>query len=164
MRKTIFRVVAGAIFLAILAAVCLVGTSLSPYRLGIVQTGSMTPALPSRSLIVIKVHDFRVGEPIAFHQHNQVITHRLIGVNADGTLSTKGDANASADSWNLNKADVIGGVRGSVPELGFWFAYFQNPWGIGSLVFSLLSVWLLWPLVRKSSSDTDDDASLVQAS
>lgn len=121
-----------------------------PYRVFVVQTGSMTPLYPSESAVLVKVRDPHFGEPISFYQHNTVITHRWVGTNADGTLITKGDANETVDPSSLNKADVIGGVVGVVPKLGYWIMYFKNPFGIGSVLCAGCAIWLLWPLLRNN--------------
>lgn len=146
MIKKVLYVVGALAILALL--------TLLPARVFVVQTGSMSPLYPSESAVLVDVNEFQLGQPIAFHQHNTVITHRWVGTNADGTLQTKGDANETIDPSSVNKADVIGGVIESVPKLGYWIMYFKNPFGIASLVCLGCAFWILWPLVC-----TPDDAT-----
>ncbi len=156
MKKIVLTIVTIVLALILLVPACLVGLGVTPYQLGFVQTGSMSPALPSETAVLIKKHDPILGEPIVFRQHNEVIVHRWIGMNADGTLKTKGDANTSADTWNLNKADVIGGVVWSMPKLGYWIKYFQSPLLLGVLPFVAMCCFMLLCPISSEPSDQDD--------
>ncbi len=155
MKKVVLSITGSLVLLAVLVAVCLTATPWSPYRIGVVKTGSMSPTLPPASMIVVQVHDMHPGEPIMFRLHNEFITHRWVGTNQDGTLKTKGDANASADVSGPTKANVVGQVVGSVNGLGFWLIYLQNPLGIGSLLFGLLVVYFIWSIFQELSRDDD---------
>jgi signal peptidase len=164
MKEITGRIITAVILLLGLSAVVLVGTPWSPYELGVVRTGSMSPALPSRSLIVVKVDAPQLHEPIVFQQYDGLTTHRWVGTNTDGTLRTKGDANDSDDTRGIQKADVVGGVVASVPQLGFWIIYLGSPYGIGSVLFGMISIWLLWSLIGRPSEKSEDQKnSLVPA-
>lgn len=153
----------GTFVLLILLPAYLETNNVLPYRVFVVQTGSMSPTYPSESAVFVKVHEPQPGKPISYYQHNTVITHRWVGTNADGTLQTKGDANETVDPSSLNKADVIGGVVGGVAKLGYWIMYFKNPFGIASIVCLSISVWLLWPFLRKQEGDSAEGSSVQAA-
>lgn len=158
MKKKVLLVFGAVVALALLMLLpaYLETSSVLPYRIFVVQTGSMSPLYPAESAVFVKVHDPQLGEPISFYQHNTVITHRWVGINADGTLQTKGDANETIDTSSLNKADIIGGVVGGVPKLGYWIMYFKNPFGIASIICFGCAIWLLWPLLQNTETATEE--------
>jgi len=130
-----------AVLALIVAPVTLIATGVLPYRAYVVQTGSMIPTIPPESLVVVQVGDYSVGQVITFVRDGAVVTHRLMAVNADGSLVTRGDANEADDASAVQPSEVIGGVVASPPKLGFWVVYFQNPLTLGSLVLCVLSFW-----------------------
>lgn len=110
-----------------LLVVCsLVVWSLAPLAWGwtpsVVTTGSMMPTVkpgdvivvdpstaPRRgSVILVKDPDVPAGQ----------VAHRVVAVNADGTFTTKGDANPTQDSMRRNASDVVGVARLLVPNAG----------------------------------------------
>lgn len=147
MKKIVSWTVFALVVLSLLVPATLFATRVIPYGVYVVHTGSMKPTMPLASAVIVRDDQPKLNEPIAFYQHNEVITHRWIGTNSDGTLITKGDANETADPWRLNKSDVIGGVTAIVPQLGFWITYVKNPATLGALLFLVTDVWLLWPLI-----------------
>jgi signal peptidase len=148
------------VVLGLLVPAILFVTRVIPYGVYVVHTGSMRPTMPPASAVFVRYDQPKLNESITFYQHNEVITHRWIGTNEDGTLITKGDANEKADPWRLNKSDVIGGVTATVPQLGFWILYVKNPATIGALLFTVIDIWLLWPLIMGKS---EDELNSVQA-
>lgn len=105
---------ANLMMLAVLALVA-VSLSSSPLRVFYVASGSMEPAMPTGSLIVVKTNPARLPEPgdiITFEQENIFITHRITGIGHDDTIYfiTKGDANASQDREPVRMDQVTGKV------------------------------------------------------
>ena len=142
MIKALLRTILVIGIIVIVLVTGFAGTSLSPYRMAVVQTGSMSPTLPSKSLLLIQKGRYDQGQPVAFYHHGEIMTHRWVSTNSNGSIATKGDANTSVDPWDTPRSEVIGGVVYSIPELGFWLIYLQNPFGIGSLMLSALCLWL----------------------
>ena len=64
----------------------------------------------------------RPGELVAFRPPGQhaVFTHRVAAVEADGSFTTKGDAESSPDPWVVAPSDVVGGVAFTLFGLGWW--------------------------------------------
>lgn len=114
--------------------------------------------MPLASAVIVRVDEPKQGQPISFYQHNEVITHRWIGTNKDGTLQTKGDANAKADPWELDRSEVIGGVTAVVPQLGYWILYLRNPatWGAG--ICLVIVFWAFSPLLASSESEKSEES------
>jgi signal peptidase len=120
------------------------------YRAYVVHTGSMMPTLNPGDLIIDKRPGGQVkpGEVITFRhsaQTTDVVTHRVTDVSAQG-IHTKGDANGSADVWDIRPDQVRGRVVGNVPYLGYLLVYLRQPTGSASLLAALAGVFALWGL------------------
>ncbi|MEO7007088.1 MAG: S24/S26 family peptidase [Terrimesophilobacter sp.] len=127
-----------------LSAFAVAATGMLPYRVYVVHTGSMTPAIPSKSAVVVLKGEYHIGEPVSFYEHGTVITHRLVGINPNGTIDTKGDANKTVDPWHVATSAIIGEVVAAPAELGYWLMYVKNPIGLASMFLCLLACWQIW--------------------
>jgi signal peptidase len=73
-----------------------------------VYTGSMEPAIPVGSVVVIKPANpetLKVGDIICFKteaESPKTVTHRIIGITSQGFI-TKGDANEDPDQWIVKR-------------------------------------------------------------
>ena len=134
---------------AVLTPVALVATGALPYRAYVVRTGSMSPTILPASVVLVEADQYEVGQVIAFRRADDRTTHRLVAINDDGTLTTKGDANDTIDPFTVPAADVIGGVIAFVPRLGYLVVYLQNPLALGSLIMCVLSLWYVGSSVEK---------------
>ena len=93
-----------------------------------ILTGSMTPAYPPGTLVVVKPVDpaeVRVGDVITYQLESgkpTLVTHRVIelGLRADGERQwvTQGDANVVADEKPVRAVQLRGRVWYHVPYLG----------------------------------------------
>jgi signal peptidase I len=132
-----------------------VSTGVVPYKVYVVHTGSMMPTIPSRSAVVVRENQYHIGEPVSFYLNGSVVTHRLVGINPDGTIDTKGDANATVDPWHVAKSAIIGGVVAAPAELGYWLMYVKNPAGLASIMISVLACWQIWSFVGEDARNKD---------
>ena len=130
----------------LLAAVVLGALALGSHRFYAVQTGSMSPSIPTRTLVVVEVGRYQIGQPITFVHDGGLITHRLVGANPDGTLITKGDANEKVDASSVKPAQVIGGVVATPQQVGYWWVYLTSPLGFASVVVGLALMYEIWVL------------------
>ncbi len=137
-----------AICLVLLIPAALMATGNARFKVFVVQTGSMRPTIPPNSAVIVEKGVYRVGQVITFMTANGVVTHRLVGRNADGTLVTKGDANATPDPGSLAPSEVIGGVVAAPPMVGWLLAYLKNPLGVVSVVLAGFCAWLVGSMVR----------------
>lgn len=84
-------------------------------RWEVVQTASMGTTAPVGSLLWTRpadAEDLKVGDFISFHPPGRATvtySHRILAVNDDGTLQTKGDI-PGPDPWRVQHSDVIGEV------------------------------------------------------
>jgi signal peptidase len=128
------------------AAVALYQSGVLPYRLYVVHTGSMSPGIPPESAVLVREGGYSMGDVVSFEVHGAVVTHRLISINSDGTIDTKGDANRSADPWRVPASDVIGRVVAAPRRLGYLLMYVRTPEGCASIVVAMLCLWQIWAL------------------
>ncbi len=120
-------------------------------RLYVVHTGSMTPTYRPGDIVVDRpvVSTPRPGEVVTFRHSDlstDVVTHRVVALNARGELTTKGDANATDDAWSIRPGQVQGQVILGLRYAGYLAVYLQQPSGIASLATMLLAVVLLWQM------------------
>jgi signal peptidase len=144
----IARWVLACCLLAVLATG--LGYAHAGYRVYIVHTGSMVPTYNPGDVVIDRpVRALpRPGEVITFRHSAapDVVTHRVTDVTAAGLIHTKGDANATADVWDITPAMVRGSVARGVPRLGYLLVFLRQPAGIGALGCSVIALTLLWSL------------------
>jgi signal peptidase I len=81
-----------------------------------VVTGSMEPSLHTGDYIYVKktdAADLKVGDIISFYSEEddvrgKIVTHRIAEINSDGTFTTKGDANKTADVKHVRADQLVG--------------------------------------------------------
>lgn len=133
---------AAAVALLLPLATFLVATWLLGWQLQAVLSGSMSPAYPVGSLLVvgqIDASDVRAGMPIVFEdprEPGRLVTHRVVGpVPADASaFRTRGDANAAVDPAPVPARLVRGRVLWSVSGLGAVLDWLRWPNGFLLLV------------------------------
>ncbi len=141
----------GALLVAFVAVV-IAGLFLAgaiPYRVYVVHTGSMAPAAPSGSAVIVHLHHYQVGQPVSFTVSGSTITHRLIAINTDGTITTKGDANRAEDPFHARQVDIIGGVVATPTHLGRVLVFLgRTPTGAAGIVLFALALFQINGLSR----------------
>jgi signal peptidase I len=113
-------------------------------QLLIINSGSMAPAMPTGSIIIVN-HDRGVveaGEAVTIRTSSGVVfTHRVVEVirgQEEPLLLTQGDANPHPDPTTYPLSSVVGVVEASVPEVGRAVAFAQSDAGRMLLVATLL--------------------------
>lgn len=106
-----------------------------------ITSDSMAPSIRAGSIVVASPSDgvgLGPGTVVVFKDSygSGLTTHRIIGVNDDGTYRTAGDANSQPDSTPLRPDHVIGVGRALVPLLGLPLAWYSE----GAWV--RLAIWL----------------------
>lgn len=154
--KRVAKLVATAIVTVAISAalvmVTLLVTGTLSYRVYAVRTGSMSPTIPSKSAVLVHKGDYHVGQVVAFRRVGGVITHRLMGINPDGSDTTKGDANTTLDPWTISRVGIIGGVVHSMPWLGYWLVYIKQPAGLGSIIAAIICLTCIWGAVGQQET------------
>lgn len=115
----------------------------------VITSGSMAPAIRPGDVVVAEPHHGRAlgpGTVAVFRDPSGdgLVTHRISGVNPDGSYLTRGDANRAADSTPLRPEQVVGVGRILVPVAGLpvvW--YLAGAWDklAAGAVLVLLCLW-----------------------
>jgi len=112
------------------------------FKIAVIQTGSMEPVMPPGTIAIVQnTDDVKVGEIVTYQQDSMptATTHRLLRINEDGSLQTRGDANSFEDAYQdgpLQKSDVIGKVVVTFP---FFTAFY---WTTYRALFSVIIVFI----------------------
>lgn len=133
------------IFLSVLSGVCF-GVAISTllltngyltgsYRAYIVESGSMTPALPVGSVIFTKsTPKYQTGDIVTFSQNGKnFVTHRIVE-EKENSFITKGDANEEADTGSVLSTQIVGKSILVVPYIGYLADFVKTPKGFVILV------------------------------
>lgn len=119
------RILGTVILLAVLA-VCLPLSvpKLLGYQVYDVVSGSMDPAIPVHSVVLVQPaapEKLQPGEIVAYRSGSSVVIHRLVENHiVEGELVTKGDANAEPDPLKVEYAGVLGTVTAHIPFIGIY--------------------------------------------
>ena len=92
-----------------------------------VVTGSMEPTIHTGDFILVKSTDsskLKKGDIISFKStdpeiYGKLNTHRIYAVNPDGTFTTKGDANPTADKYPVSAENIVGKYKCKIAILRF---------------------------------------------
>lgn len=124
-------------------ALLFVGTKVDilGYEVKVVQSGSMEPAIPTGSIIVVApANNYAIGDVVTYGRDagNRIpVTHRIVERDGRGyntTYLTKGDANEEADARTVSQSDLIGKVYAHVPYAGHVIEFARTPWGFLLLI------------------------------
>ena len=127
------------------------GRSLFGFTAYSVLTGSMSPAITSGAVIVVRaepIDRLQVGDVITYRpdtQENTLLTHRIEqkGAEPGGKLYvvTKGDANNSDDRLHVHENSIIGKVVLHINGVGNVFSFLKTVPGIITVVLLVL-IWI----------------------
>lgn len=123
--------------IALVFAILIWGLRLVGMDVYIVQSGSMEPELHVGALVYVSkvdTNELAAGDIITYRLSDgeTLSTHRIIEVvqeNGAPAFRTKGDANEFEDSNLVASQSVVGKVRFSIPELGYFVTNIQQPPG-----------------------------------
>lgn len=151
--------------LLVLAATALflavgLGPHTGAYRTLTVLTGSMAPAIPAGSVVVVRPvapADIAVGDVVTYNipvDDRRLVTHRVTDILEDGetpTIVTKGDALEEADPWTTRfSSGPAWKVVTDVPVLGYGLRALQTPpvrrvsVTVLPALFALSWLWRIW--------------------
>ena len=140
----------------VVLAILLVGVRLIGFQVYTVLSSSMEPTYHTGALLYVRQKDpaeIEIGMPITFMLNSTTVaTHRVVEVLEDesnpGTwlFRTKGDANDVEDGSPVHQNNVLGVPLFSIPYLGYFAVWIQNPPGkyivISVCAFILLLAFL----------------------
>lgn len=129
----VVMIAAGLVVLGLVAIT--IGPRFLPYQALIVRSGSMSPTIPTGSIVFytkIASAKVKVGDIIVFSKPGdptEKVTHRVyqIGHSATGEyFVTKGDANGTPDDWRVPAVGTGWIERFHVSSIGYALVYLQS--------------------------------------
>lgn len=96
-------------------------------RISSIVTPSMSPAIPSGSLIFSRPEsNYKKGDIISYIEltdqgvgTGKILTHRVVAKDMSGRVITKGDANSDPDPVLVTEKQILGKVYGVIPFVGY---------------------------------------------
>jgi signal peptidase len=156
-RSAALWVLMAAATLVVLALVATtIGPRVLPYQALVVRSGSMSPTIPTGSIVFYKkraASQVKVGDIIVFAkpgQPDEKVTHRVyqIGNGTNGRyFITKGDANGTVDDWRVPAVGTGWVAAFHVPVAGYALADLQSQTGrlllllIPAILLGLITIW-----------------------
>ena len=118
-------------FYIIITVLIILVFGIGPYKLVGIKSGSMTPKINIGDAVLIfknvKKVDLKVNDIIAYESEDkEIVVHRIIKINKDGTYTTKGDYNNTADSKYVDFKQVKGIVKFKIPYIAYPAVYFKR--------------------------------------
>ena len=129
-----------------------------------VKTNSMEDTIPADSFILVEKidgEDVQVGDIITFYSEDPTIkgmlnTHKVIGINEDGTFITKGEHNQVKDEYGVPKENVVAKYVSNLSVLTFIGRSFMAGYGIiilGGIIVLFFIAYVVKSLKGKSSEE-----------
>lgn len=126
----------------------------------VVLTGSMQPAIPAGSVIVVeKQSAYHSGDIITFKNTSMEVTHRIISIKHSGNSAvyeTRGDANQSPDKVPVYERAIAGKVILHTPYIGTLIIFLKTFSGltffiiVPGVVFILIELWAIKTEIQKN--------------
>lgn len=148
---------------ATVVALCLLAVSIGPrffpYQALVVRSGSMSPTIPTGSIVFYKkkaAADVKVGDIIVFAkpgQENEKVTHRVFRISNGPTgryFTTKGDANGTPDDWRVPAVGTGWVAAFHVPVAGYALVDLQSTTArlllllIPAILLGLITLYEIW--------------------
>ena len=130
------------------------------YKILVVLSGSMEPAIKTGSVVIVKpASEYSVGDIITFGPVTKTkppTTHRIVDVEVQAgsvVYVTKGDANEDSDGRSVAGKDVLGKILFSVPYFGYVIDFARKPLGF-ALIIGVPAAIIIGDEVRKIFVET----------
>ena len=163
--KSVGRIVSTILVAAaVVQAVARVGVRLIGFEVYTVLSGSMEPAYQTGSVIWVQEcepEEVEVGDAITFVMNEDLVvaTHRVVEIDAENQyFYTKGDANDAPDAAPVHFNNLIGTPVFTVPHLGYFVNYIQNPPGcyVALVVCAVVLILMFLPDVFAKDEEEED--------
>jgi len=132
-----------------------------------VSSGSMSPAIPVGSSIVVRpVSEYRVGDIVTFvyepngdktkKEDKELVTHRIVEIKDSTGLPnyiTKGDANSTPDNGQVRPEQIVGKELFAIPLLGYLLSYVKTLPGL-ILVIVIPAIIIIFEEINNIRKET----------
>jgi hypothetical protein len=122
----------------------------------------MLPNFHTGDIVIARAaDDLEIGDVVVYAVPEgagagKLVMHRLIGVEADGTLVIQGDNREAPDQFAVTSDDVVGVARVHLPRAGLLVRYMGTWWFI-AIAISLFVFVQLWPDDDEGRAGDGDD-------
>lgn len=124
------------------------------YGGAVVLSGSMEPAIMTDELIIVKAADtYAVGDIVVYQTGRMLVVHRIVDM-ADGTVTTRGDAN-NTDDAPVELSQIKGKVIAHIPDVGTAVRIIKTPWATALLIIGAV-VTVELPYRKKKNEDMEE--------
>lgn len=141
----------------------LVGNQLpTPFGYGaaVVLSGSMEPEFSKGDLIVVKeTENYKLNDIVVFQDGNSLVVHRIISIDGE-TITTKGDANNTADE-PINVSAVKGEVLFWIPYAGSVVGFLKTPVGIICIIAAAIALIEI-PRRNEKKKDNEERQKIIE--
>lgn len=130
------------------------------YGAAVVLSGSMEPEFSAGDLIVVKEAErYEQNDIVVYKDKNSLVVHRIININGE-TITTKGDANKSADE-PIGISVVKGKVLFCIPFAGNVVRFIKTP--IGTIcIIAFVIVLIEIPYRNKKKKDDAEIQNIIE--
>lgn len=128
------------------------------YGASVVLSGSMEPEFSEGDLIVVKETDhYKQNDIVVFQDGNALVVHRIINIDGE-TITTKGDANKTADE-PINVSAIKGKVLFWIPFAGTVVGFLKTP--IGTICIIAAAIALIEIPCRNEKRKDDEERKKI---
>jgi len=158
LKNTLFTLVT-LVLLFISVSILLTGKQdFRGFRILIVKSGSMEPAIKTGSLILIqKQPSYQIKDIVTYGslvRKDTLVTHRITAQDTTHSkllFTLKGDANKSPDLNGVPPSAIIGRMLFAIPYLGYLIAFVKTPIGISIFVIIPATI-IIWEEIKNIRS------------
>ncbi|MBQ3099826.1 MAG: signal peptidase I [Clostridia bacterium] len=123
------------------------------YGSAVVLSGSMEPEFSKGDLIIVKeAEDYAVEDIVVYQDGASLVVHRIIDIDGE-TVTTKGDANNTADE-PIELSAIKGRVLFWIPFAGNVASFLKTP--VGTICIIAAAIALI-EIPRRSEKKKDDE-------
>ena len=129
----------------IVAVVLIVISGISPIGITAIASDSMHPTFSKGAGVItlkIEEEDLKEGDIISFAYDNKIVVHRIIKIEDNGLITTKGDANDDPDS-PITVDKIKGEVIKDYPKIGLMVRTIKSPAGCIILLITAISLLII---------------------
>ena len=141
--------------LTLLAALLL--ATVAGYRPLVDHSDSMRPAIRAGDLLITRAEPatkIHVGEIVSFDDpglNRRLVTHRVVAIDAAAQridFLTRGDANATPESWSVNRHASVATLDLRIAGVGRAVAWLADPWA-RTILLTLVALVLSTAMLRR---------------
>ena len=133
-----------------------------PFGIGgaVVLSGSMEPEFSKGDLIVVQEpENYKLNDIVVFQDGNSLVVHRIISIDGE-TITTKGDANNTADE-PINVSAVKGEVLFWIPYAGSVVGFLKTPVGIICIIAAAIALIEI-PRRNEKKKDNEERQKIIE--